>query len=63
LGGPAYATSHTLTAYVTKPLHVLGVIDLQLDGWASREEAAQFAWDPPTSSSARYLAAGKCRQA
>jgi hypothetical protein len=48
---------------VTKPLHALGVIDLQLDGWASREEAAQFAWDPPTSSSARYLAAGKCRQA
>lgn len=45
LAGSAYAASHALTAYVTKPLHALGVIQLQFDGWASRDEAAQFAWD------------------
>ncbi len=45
LAGSAYAASHALTAYVTKPLHALGVIHLQFDGWASRDEQAQFAWD------------------
>ena len=30
---------------MTKPLHAVGVIQLQFDGWASRDEAAQFAWD------------------
>jgi hypothetical protein len=30
---------------VTKPLHAVGVIRVQFDGWASRDEAAQFAWD------------------
>ena len=45
LAGSAYAASHALTAYVTKPLHVLGVIQLQFHGWATRHEAAQFAWD------------------
>ena len=45
LAGSAYAASHALTAYVTKPLHALGVIHLEFDGWASRDEAAQFAWD------------------
>jgi hypothetical protein len=46
LAGSAYAASHALTAYITKPLHALGVIDLQFRGWATRDEAAQFAWDP-----------------
>jgi hypothetical protein len=45
LAGSAYAASHALTAYVTKPLHALGVIELQVRGWATRDEAAQFAWD------------------
>jgi hypothetical protein len=45
LAGSAYAASHALTAYVTKPLHALGVIRLEFDGWASRDEAEQFAWD------------------
>jgi hypothetical protein len=30
---------------VTKPLHALGVIELQFRGWATRDEAGQFAWD------------------
>jgi hypothetical protein len=45
LVGSAYAGAHALTAYVTKPLHAAGVIDLQFHGWATRDEAAQFAWD------------------
>jgi hypothetical protein len=45
LAGSAYAASHALTAYVTKPLHAVGVSRLQFDGWASRDEGAQFAWD------------------
>ena len=44
LAGSAYAASHALTAYVTKPLHALGVIRLEFEGWASRDEPAQFAW-------------------
>jgi hypothetical protein len=30
---------------VTKPLHALGVIQLEFEGWASRDEAEQFAWN------------------
>jgi hypothetical protein len=45
IAGSAYAISHALTAYVTKPLHALGVVELEFEGWASRDEAAQFAWD------------------
>jgi hypothetical protein len=45
LAGSVYAISHALTAYVTKPLHALGVVQLEFRGWASRDEAAQFAWD------------------
>jgi hypothetical protein len=43
--GSAYAMAHALTAYVTKPLHALGVIELRFDGWAERDETAQFLWD------------------
>jgi hypothetical protein len=43
--GSAYAVAHALTAYVTKPLHALGVVELQFDGWAQRDETAQFLWD------------------
>jgi hypothetical protein len=45
LAGSAYAAAHALTAYVTKPLHAAGVIQLQFHGWATRHEATQFAWD------------------
>ncbi len=45
LTGSAYAAAHALTAYVTKPLHVLGVVELRFDGWAQRDETAQFLWD------------------
>lgn len=36
--------AHALTAYVTKPLHALGVGELRFDGWAERDETAQFLW-------------------
>jgi hypothetical protein len=45
LTGSAYAAAHALTAYVTKPLHALGVVHLRFDGWAQRNETAQFLWD------------------
>jgi hypothetical protein len=45
LAGSAYAAAHALTAYVTKPLHLLGVVQLRFDGWATRHETAQFLWD------------------
>ena len=45
LVGSAYAMAHALTAYVTKPLHAVGVIELRFDGWAERDETAQFLWD------------------
>jgi hypothetical protein len=37
--------AHALTAYVTKALHLLGVIELYFQGWAERDERAQFLWD------------------
>jgi hypothetical protein len=43
--GSAYAVAHALTAYVTKPLDALGVVQLQFHGWAERNETAQFLWD------------------
>ena len=45
LTGSAYAAAHALTAYVTKPLHALGVVQLQFHGWAERHETSQFLWD------------------
>jgi hypothetical protein len=45
LTGSAYAAAHALTAYVTKPLDAVGVIHLQFDGWAQRDQTAQFLWD------------------
>ena len=45
LTGSAYAATHALTAYVTKPLDAAGVLELQFHGWATRDEAAQFLWD------------------
>ncbi|MGH2896371.1 MAG: hypothetical protein ACRDPM_24315 [Solirubrobacteraceae bacterium] len=45
LTGSAYAAAHALTAYVTKPLDALGIVHLQFEGWARRDETAQFLWD------------------
>jgi hypothetical protein len=45
LTGSAYAAAHALTAYITKPLHALGVVELRFDGWAQRDETGQFLWD------------------
>jgi hypothetical protein len=45
LTGSAYAIAHALTNYITKPLHALGVVELRFDGWAKRDETAQFLWD------------------
>ncbi len=45
LTGSAYAMAHALTAYVTKPLHARGVVELRFDGWAHRDQTAQFLWD------------------
>jgi hypothetical protein len=45
LTGSAYAMAHALTAYVTKPLDALGVVELQFPGWATRDATAQLLWD------------------
>ena len=45
LTGSAYAAAHALTAYVTKPLHLLGVVDLEFRGWAELDEDALILWD------------------
>jgi hypothetical protein len=45
LTGSAYAAAHALTAYVTKPLDALGLVELQFDGWARRNPTAQLLWD------------------
>ena len=45
LTGSAYAAAHALTAYATKPLHLLGVIDLEFRGWAQLDEDTLVLWD------------------
>jgi len=45
LTGSAYAAAHALTAYITKPLHAVGLVELRFDGWAQRHETQQFLWD------------------
>jgi hypothetical protein len=45
LTGSAYAAAHAMTNYVTKPLDALGVVELRFDGWATRDQTAQFLWD------------------
>jgi hypothetical protein len=43
--GSAYAMAHALTAYISKPLDALGVVELRFDGWATRNQTGQFLWD------------------
>jgi hypothetical protein len=45
LTGAGFAMAHALTAYVTKPLHLLGVIDIEFRGWVHVDEGALIAWD------------------
>jgi hypothetical protein len=45
LAGASFAMAHALTAYITKPLHELGVIDLDFKGWAQVDEGALIRWD------------------
>jgi hypothetical protein len=45
LAGSAYAAAHALTAYVTKPLYALGVINLDFHGWATLDKRALIRWD------------------
>jgi hypothetical protein len=45
LTGSAYAAAHALTAYVTKPLYALGVIQLDFRGWAQLDKGALIRWD------------------
>ena len=45
LAGSAFAIGHALTAYVTKPLHLAGAIDLEFRGWARLDETSLVLWD------------------
>ncbi len=45
LTGSAWAAAHALTAYLTKPLHLLGVIQLDFRGWSQLSEGALIRWD------------------
>jgi hypothetical protein len=45
LTGSVFAMGHALTAYVTKPLDLLGVVDLDFRGWATLDEGKAIAWD------------------
>ncbi len=43
--GSSYAIAHALTAYISKPLHALGVIEINFDGWATLDEGSLIRWD------------------
>jgi hypothetical protein len=45
LAGATYAAAHALTGFVTKPLHLLGVVHLEFRGWAQVDETALALWD------------------
>ena len=45
LAGSVFAMAHALTAYVTKPLHLLGATDLEFRGWRTLDEGEMIAWD------------------
>ena len=43
--GAIFAAGHALTAYITKPLHAAGVVDLEFQGWATLDETSLILWD------------------
>lgn len=45
LAGSVFAIGHALTAYVTKSLDLLGVVELKLEGWRTLDKGAAIAWD------------------
>ena len=45
LAGASFAMGHALTAYISKPLHVLGVVDLEFRGWERVDEGSLIRWD------------------
>ena len=45
LTGSAVALAHGLTAYVTKPLHALNVIQIDFPGQRDLDETSMFLWD------------------
>jgi hypothetical protein len=45
LAGSAFSVAHALTAYVTKPLHALGVIELNFGSWTRLDEGSLIRWD------------------
>jgi hypothetical protein len=45
LAGAVVAVSHALTAYVTKTLHLLGVIEIEFRGWVRPDEMSLILWD------------------
>jgi len=45
LAGATFAMGHALTAYISKPLHLLGVVNLDFPGWERVDEGALIRWD------------------
>jgi hypothetical protein len=45
LAGSAFSMAHALTAYVTKPLHAFGVIELDFGSWTRLDEGSLIRWD------------------
>ena len=45
LAGSAVAVAHALTGFVTKPLHLLDVMQLEFPGWDRFDEGKAIAWD------------------
>ncbi len=45
LTGSAYAAAHAVAGYVTKLMHLLGIIDLDFRGWDRLDEGKLIAWD------------------
>jgi hypothetical protein len=45
LAGSIFAAAHAFTAYITKTLHMLGVIHLELRGWVHLDMGSAIRWD------------------
>jgi hypothetical protein len=45
LAGSSFAAAHALTAYITKPLYLLGAMDIEFRGWATLDIGALIRWD------------------
>ena len=45
LTGSVYAAAHAVAGYVTKIMHLLGIVDLEFRGWDQLDEGKLIAWD------------------